>query len=83
VPTWLNDSGRPLSTRPCPRSSREAPIFCFRLEHVQLVGWRLFTVASYTNWCGHGQEFIPVPEADGWCDSCLECSPKFCSPGGA
>ncbi len=31
------------------------------------MGWGLFTVASYTNWCGHGQEFISVPSADGWC----------------
>jgi len=26
----------------------------------------VFAVASYTNWCGHGQEFIPVPEAGGY-----------------
>ncbi len=31
------------------------------------MGWRLFAVASYTNWCGHGQEVIPVPDDDGWC----------------
>ena len=41
-------------------------MFHFRLEHLRLIGWRLFAVASYTNWCGHGQEFIPVPDADGW-----------------
>ena len=44
-----------------------SPVFRFRVEHLKLVGWRLFTAASYTNWCGHGQEFIPVPEHDGWC----------------
>jgi len=38
-----------------------------RVEHLKLVGWRPFAVASHTNWCGHGQEFIPVPEHDGWC----------------
>ena len=29
------------------------------------VGWRLFMLARYVNWCGHGQEVIPVPRADG------------------
>ena len=27
----------------------------------------MYAVASYTNWCGHGQEFIPVPDDGGWC----------------
>jgi len=26
----------------------------------------LFRVASFTSWCGHGQELIPVREKDGW-----------------
>ncbi len=29
------------------------------------VGLRLFMPASYVNWCGHGQEVIPVPRTDG------------------
>jgi hypothetical protein len=66
-PIWLDDQGRRQLTRPCPRCGREAPVYRFRLEHLRLMGWRLFTVASYTNWCGHGQEFIPVPDDDGWC----------------
>ena len=41
-------------------------MFHFREEHLKLVGWRLFAVASYTNWCGHGQEFILVPDDGGW-----------------
>ena len=50
----------------CPRCGREAPVYRFRLEHLKLVGWRLFTPAAYVNWCGHGQEFIPWREPDGW-----------------
>ncbi len=42
------------------------PVFRFREEHLRLIGWSLYTVASYTNWCGHSQEFIPLPEPDGW-----------------
>jgi hypothetical protein len=37
----------------------------FRVVHLRHVGWRLFTAATYVNWCGHGQEVIPLPLADG------------------
>ncbi len=66
-PIWLDEQGRHCPTSPCPRCGREAPIFRFRQEHLRLIGWRLFTVVSFTNWCGHGQEFIPIPDASGWC----------------
>jgi hypothetical protein len=29
------------------------------------LGWRLFTAATYVNWCGHGQEVIPFLRPDG------------------
>ncbi len=64
-PIWLDEHGQPRPTRRCPRCGREAPIFRFRQEHLRLVGWQLYTVASYTNWCGHGREVIPWPQADG------------------
>ncbi len=35
----------------------------FRVEHLRHVGWQLFRAATYVNWCGHGQEVIPVPLA--------------------
>ncbi len=34
-------------------------------SHSKHVGWSPYRVASYVNWCGHGQEVIPVPRADG------------------
>jgi len=40
-------------------------VYRFRLEHLRLVGWRLFTPVEYVNWCGHGQEFILIPERNG------------------
>jgi hypothetical protein len=69
LPIWLDDQGHRRPTRPCPipKCGREARVFRFRQEHLRLVGWRLFAVASYTNWCGHGQEVIPVPDDGGWC----------------
>ena len=63
-PIWLDDQGQRQPTRPCARCGREAPPFRFSVEHLKLVGWHPFAVVSYTNWCGHGQEFIPVPLAD-------------------
>ena len=66
-PIWLNESGHQRPVHHCVPCGREAPTLRLRQEHLRLVGWRLFTVASYTNWCGHSQEFILVPDADGWC----------------
>ena len=37
----------------------------FRVENLRHVGWALFQPTSYVNWCGHAQEVIPLPLADG------------------
>ena len=37
----------------------------FRVEHLAHVGCQAYRVERYVNWCGHGQEVIPVPRADG------------------
>ena len=37
----------------------------FRVEHLRHVGWAAYRVESYVNWCGHGQEVIPIPRPDG------------------
>ncbi len=66
-PVLVDEYGNRRPTRPCPHCGREAPVFRFRLEHLKFVGCRPYTVASFTNWCGHGQEFIPVPADNGWC----------------
>ncbi len=65
-PEWLDEAGRRRPTRPCPRCGREAPVYRFRAEHLRLLGWAPFRVQSFVNWCGHEQEVIPWPEADGW-----------------
>jgi hypothetical protein len=66
-PIWLDEQGHRRPVRACLRCGRQAPIYRFRIEHLKLIGWRLFTVVSYTNWCGHAQEFIALPERGGWC----------------
>jgi len=37
----------------------------FRVENLRQVGWQLFIPATYVNWCGHGQEVIPIARPDG------------------
>jgi hypothetical protein len=32
---------------------------------VRRLGWQPFAPAEFVNWCGHAQEFVPIPEAEG------------------
>ena len=64
---WLDESGQPRLIRPCSRCGRDAPLYRFRLEHLRMIGWRLYWAVEYVNWWGHAQEFIPRPETEGWC----------------
>jgi len=66
-PIWHDEHGRRRAVRACPRCGREAPVYRFRLDVLPRVGWRLFAPAEYVNWCGHRQEFVPLPERGGWC----------------
>jgi hypothetical protein len=58
-PIWPDEQGRPLPTYPCPRPGcgREVPVRFrgFRVEHLRHLGWQVYRVESYVNWCGHGQ----------------------------
>ena len=67
APIWLDESGQPRPTRPCPRCGREAPVYRVRPEHLRLLGWPPFRGWSFVNCCGHAQEVIPALEADGRC----------------
>jgi len=37
----------------------------FRVENLRHVGWQLFRAETCVNWCGHGQQVIPLPLPDG------------------
>jgi hypothetical protein len=67
-PIWVNEDGRRAETRPCPRPGcgREYPIRRYRYRTLRLIGWPLYRVASVVQWCGHRQEFIPVPDEGEW-----------------
>lgn len=59
-PKWL---GEPTST--CPRCGSIVGPMHLRAEHLKMVGWAPYRVETYINLCGHGQEVIPFPLADG------------------
>jgi len=67
-PIWINEDGRRAPTRRClrPGCGRDYPIRRYRYETLRQIGWPLFRVASFTSWCGHGQDLIPVPGDDEW-----------------
>ena len=34
---------------------------------MRMLRHHVYETVTVVNWCGHGNEFILVPEADGWC----------------
>ena len=65
-PIWLDEHGQRRPTRPCPKCGREAPVLRLRYEHLLMNGWKPMKTMQVVNWCGHGQQFIPWSEADGY-----------------
>jgi hypothetical protein len=61
--------GCPPQTRPCfvPKCDREWPEHRYRFEHLCMIGWaKPRQVIKIVNWCGHSQDFVAWPEADGY-----------------
>ena len=52
--------------RSCLKCGREAPVLRLRYEHLRMNGWKPMKTMLVVNWCGHGQDFVPVPKADGY-----------------
>lgn len=68
-PIWLNEHGRRVETRSChvPNCTRERPVRRYRFEHLVMMGWaRPRQVIQFVNYCGHSQDFVAWPEADGY-----------------
>ena len=49
-----------------PAACREYPICRYRYETLRQIGWPLFRVARFVNWCGHAQQLIPMPDDGEW-----------------
>ena len=69
-PIWLDQHGRRRPTYPCPRPgcNREwAEPSRYSFEHLLMTGWaKPSQVMKIVNWCGHSQDFVAWPEADGY-----------------
>ena len=67
-PFWVDELGQRVPTRRCsqPGCDREFPLHRDRPDTLRLIGWPLYRVASFINWCGHRQEVIPIPDEDEW-----------------
>jgi hypothetical protein len=65
---WLDQHGRPRRTMPCSRCGSPVPIYDQPAEVMRLLGWRPWGEVDYVAWCGHKQEFIALPTADGGCE---------------
>jgi hypothetical protein len=66
-PIWLDPSGRPCPTVPCPRYRRATPLY--RQPGATLWGrpdWRPFQIERTPSWCGHSTATVRVPEGQGW-----------------
>jgi hypothetical protein len=53
---------------PCPRCGSLVPIYDATAETMRLLGWRPWGEVDYVAWCGHKQEFIAMPTAEGGCE---------------
>ena len=65
-PRWLDEHGKPMATRPCPRWGTPTPVGrTFRPEHMKMIAGQLFAEVQVVQWCGHAQHVLVVPDADG------------------
>ena len=66
-PIWLNEHGQRDPTRRChvPGCTREWAVRRYKFEHLHWTGWPTHPMVV-VNWCGHGQEFVPWPDKDGY-----------------
>jgi hypothetical protein len=67
-PIWLDEHGQHVPTRPCliPKCDREWPVYRHRLRLLIMAGWKPMKPMLVVNWCGHGQQFVPWLEKDGY-----------------
>jgi hypothetical protein len=42
------------------------PVSRYRTETLRQLGWQLCKTQVVVEWCGHAQEYVPWPEADGY-----------------
>ena len=65
-PIWLDEHGQRVPTRPCPKCGLPDSVLRLRYEHLRANGWKPCKTFTMVNWCGHGQEYQPWLQPDGW-----------------
>ncbi len=70
-PIWLDENGQRRPTRPCPRCRLPNPVLRLRYEHLLMNGLTPMKTFTMLNWCGHGKESAPSPNAQECGDSYL------------
>ena len=69
-PFWVDEKGHRRPTRPCttPGCDRERVVpLPYTFQHLQMIGWcKPKQVLNVVNWCGHSQDYVAWPEADGF-----------------
>ena len=46
------------------RATASTPVRRYRYDHAVMHGWHLYRVGSFVSWCGQGQEFLILQDAD-------------------
>ncbi len=64
-PYWRDAQGWRLPPNPCPKCGANVGPMPLRVENLRHLGWQPYTVQGFQSWCGHRQEIIPFPRADG------------------
>jgi hypothetical protein len=63
----IRTHGQRVPTRPCPKCGKDSPEHRYRFEHFRMIGsGQPRQVLKIVNWCGHAQDFVAWPEADGY-----------------
>ncbi len=65
-PIWLDESGQRRPTRSCPKCGKDEPVRRLRFDHLRMIGWKPLGTVQIVNWCGHGREYSPWPDPDGY-----------------
>ena len=66
LPIWLDEQGHRRPRRPCLKCGLPDPVLRLRYEHLRANGWKPFNLFLMMNWCGHGHEYLPWLQQDGW-----------------
>ncbi len=65
-PNWLDEHDQRRPTRPCPKCGKDEPVRRLRFDHLRMIGWKPLGTVHVVNYCGHGHEYVPWPESDGY-----------------